>query len=84
MQQTLERAYKESHTPEIAGLELNTLKMAMNITFQDLRSILVPFFFNQVDFKNALTSVKKVCLNSNFSDFYHMVSINYPFCAFYG
>lgn len=60
VQQTLERAYKEFHTPEIAGLELNTLKMAMNITFQDLRSVLVPFYFNQIDLTNAHGSAKKV------------------------
>lgn len=32
--------------------------MAMNITFQDIRSILIPFFFNQIDY--SISSVKKV------------------------
>ncbi|KAJ3262107.1 hypothetical protein HK103_003950 [Boothiomyces macroporosus] len=42
VEQTIQRAFDENHSAEIAVLELNTLKMAMNITFQDLRQIVFP------------------------------------------
>ncbi|KAJ3326333.1 hypothetical protein HDV06_000209 [Boothiomyces sp. JEL0866] len=42
VEQTIQRAFDENHTVDIAVLELNTLKMAMNITFQDLRQIVYP------------------------------------------
>lgn len=38
---TLERAISENHDIDIAALELNTLKMAMNITFKHLRTVTV-------------------------------------------
>jgi translation initiation factor eIF-2B subunit epsilon len=40
--QTLERAFVDDHTADIATLELNTLKMAYNLSFRDLREIVVP------------------------------------------
>ena len=40
--QTLQRAFEDKHTADIATLELNTLKMAYNLSFRDLREIVVP------------------------------------------
>ncbi|KAI8825610.1 nucleotide-diphospho-sugar transferase [Fimicolochytrium jonesii] len=57
---TLSRAFTESHSIDIAALELNTLKMAMNISFADLRSVVVPAILSQVDSKQMPGSAKKV------------------------
>lgn len=40
--QTIDRALLENHAVETAALELNTLKMALNITFRDLREVVIP------------------------------------------
>jgi translation initiation factor eIF-2B subunit epsilon len=42
VEQTIQRAFDEAHSVDIATLELNTLKMAMNITFKDLRQVVIP------------------------------------------
>lgn len=42
---TLERSIRENHTFENSALELNTLKMAMNVRFHDIRSVLFPVLF---------------------------------------
>ncbi|KAJ3043558.1 hypothetical protein HDV00_004658 [Rhizophlyctis rosea] len=49
VQQTLDRAVSENHSIDIAALELNTLKMAMNITFADLREVVIPSLLGRVD-----------------------------------
>ncbi|KAJ3299908.1 hypothetical protein HK104_006059 [Borealophlyctis nickersoniae] len=58
--QTLDRAISENHDIDIAALELNTLKMAMNITFHDLRSVVVPALVNMIDLSNAQGSTASV------------------------
>jgi translation initiation factor eIF-2B subunit epsilon len=57
---TVERAIIENHTTDIAVLELNTLKMALNITFGDLRSVVIPAFIHHIDPKRVLFSAKEV------------------------
>ncbi|RKO86719.1 hypothetical protein BDK51DRAFT_45688 [Blyttiomyces helicus] len=46
---TFQRAVDENHTVEIAALELNTLKMGMNISFSDLRSVVIPSIVDLID-----------------------------------
>ncbi|KAJ3189285.1 hypothetical protein HDU85_002913 [Gaertneriomyces sp. JEL0708] len=46
---TLHRAFSEDHTVDIAFLELSTLKMSMDVSFQDIRKVLVPAIFNHMD-----------------------------------
>lgn len=48
VEQTLQRAFEDNHTTDIASLELNTLKMAMNITFKDLRQVVLPAIFTRI------------------------------------
>lgn len=60
VQLTLERAVRDNHTVEIAGLELNTLKMAFNITFHDLRAVSLPFLMQQIKLATAAASSKQV------------------------
>jgi hypothetical protein len=50
--QTLERAFSEGHTVEIASLELNTLRMASNTTFRDTRVIVIPTIWSQINTDN--------------------------------
>lgn len=59
---TLERAFNEGHSIDIAALELNTLKMAMNITFQNLREVSLPAILRLVDLNKAPQSVEQVIL----------------------
>lgn len=49
VKQTVERAFEEDHDVDIAALELNTLKMAMNITFNNLRQVVVPCLLDRID-----------------------------------
>jgi translation initiation factor eIF-2B subunit epsilon len=58
--QTLERAWKDNHTADIAALELNTLKMAFNITFHDLRALSIPFFVQHLEMDKLQASIKDV------------------------
>ncbi len=48
VEQTLQRAFDDNHTTDIAVLELNTLKMAMNITFKDLRHVALPAILSRI------------------------------------
>jgi translation initiation factor eIF-2B subunit epsilon len=50
--QTLERAFLEGHTVEIASLELNTLRMASNTTFHDTRIVVIPTIWSQINTDN--------------------------------
>jgi translation initiation factor eIF-2B subunit epsilon len=45
---TLERSINDEHTFENASLELNTLKMALNIRFHDIRQVIFPVLFEKV------------------------------------
>jgi len=54
---TLERAFAENHSIENAALELNTLKMACNIQFRDLRVLAIPAVLNRI---NADNSAQKI------------------------
>ncbi|CAG8733574.1 2809_t:CDS:10 [Cetraspora pellucida] len=56
--QTLERAFLDGHTVEIALLELNTLRMASNTTFHDLRVSVIPTILGQINIDNFLTSTE--------------------------
>jgi translation initiation factor eIF-2B subunit epsilon len=58
--QTLERAFSEGHTIEIASLELNTLRMASNTTFYDTRIVVIPTILSQVNTDKLLASTKDV------------------------
>jgi translation initiation factor eIF-2B subunit epsilon len=49
VEESLHRAFLESHSIDIAALELNTLKMAMNISFADLRSVVIPILLARAD-----------------------------------
>ncbi|KAI9102598.1 nucleotide-diphospho-sugar transferase [Phlyctochytrium arcticum] len=54
---TLERAFAEGHSIDIAALELNTLKMAMDISFHDLLKITIPSILELIDTTNAPKSI---------------------------
>jgi len=54
---TLERAFAENHSIENAALELNTLKMACNIQFRDLRVLAIPAVLSRI---NADNSAQKI------------------------
>ncbi|CAI2198196.1 9998_t:CDS:2, partial [Funneliformis geosporum] len=58
--QTLERAFSEGHTVEIASLELNTLRMASNTTFHDTRTVVIPTIFDQINTDKLLSSTKDI------------------------
>jgi translation initiation factor eIF-2B subunit epsilon len=60
--QTIERAIKDDHAVEIAVLELNTLKMAQNITFQDLRSIVFPRILELIPVNANRSTIQKVSI----------------------
>ncbi|KAF9963609.1 hypothetical protein BGZ65_001824, partial [Modicella reniformis] len=47
--QTLERAFKEGHEIEIAALELNTLRMASNSNFPEMRKRIIPGVLKNID-----------------------------------
>ncbi|KAJ3056056.1 hypothetical protein HK097_008293 [Rhizophlyctis rosea] len=68
VQQTLARAISENHSIDIAALELNTLKMAMNITFQNLRETVLPALLQQVDV------AKPASINAVFKQWAKLVS----------
>ncbi|KAJ1336706.1 hypothetical protein BSLG_007025 [Batrachochytrium salamandrivorans] len=57
---TLERAFADDHSVDIAALELNTLKMAMDITFQNLRETVIPAILSRVDLDRPVPSSKEV------------------------
>ncbi|KAI8916264.1 nucleotide-diphospho-sugar transferase [Gorgonomyces haynaldii] len=59
VKQTIERAFDESHDVDIAALELNTLKMAMNITFGDLRQIVLPSLLDRTDPQQSAVQLRK-------------------------
>lgn len=48
LQQTLERAFAEQHTVEIAALELNTLRLAYDAEHNDLREAVVAAVIDQI------------------------------------
>ncbi|KAJ8325720.1 translation initiation factor eIF-2B epsilon subunit, GEF [Batrachochytrium dendrobatidis] len=56
---TLERAFSDDHTVDIAALELNTLKMAMDITFQNLRETVIPAILARIDLTRPVPSSKE-------------------------
>ncbi|CAG8513002.1 5446_t:CDS:10 [Racocetra fulgida] len=67
--QTLERAFLDGHTVDIASLELNTLRMASNTTIHDLRVSVIPTILGQVNIANFLTSTEdEAILEWNSSD----------------
>jgi len=53
----LERAFAENHSIENAALELNTLKMACNIQFRDLRVLAIPAVLSRIDADHSAQSV---------------------------
>lgn len=58
--QTLERAFKENHTVDIAALELNTLRMASNSSFHEMRKRIVPSVLRHMDVTAPAKSGKTV------------------------
>ncbi|CAG8537382.1 338_t:CDS:10 [Paraglomus occultum] len=60
VEQTLDRAFNENHSVEIAALELNTLRMATNTTFHDLRTVVIPSILDLVKIEKLNESVKEV------------------------
>lgn len=54
---TLERAFAENHSIENAALELNTLKMACNIQFRDLRVLAIPAVLSRIDADNPAQKI---------------------------
>lgn len=63
VKQTIDRALLENHDVDIAALELNTLKMAFNITFADLRLIVIPGILDCVPPSKGVDHMKTVNLN---------------------
>ncbi|KAI8921329.1 nucleotide-diphospho-sugar transferase [Powellomyces hirtus] len=57
---TIDRAFAENHTFDIAVLELNTLKMAMNLDFHHLRMVVVEKLLREMDVTKAKESVSKI------------------------
>ena len=53
VEQTLQRAFEDNHSTDISVLELNTLKMAMNITFKDLRHVVIPNILSRIPQPNT-------------------------------
>ncbi|KAF9942349.1 hypothetical protein BGZ67_002072 [Mortierella alpina] len=47
--QTLERAFKDGHTVDIAALELNTLRMASNSNFHEMRKRIIPGVLKNIE-----------------------------------
>ncbi|KAF9363160.1 hypothetical protein BGX34_004747 [Mortierella sp. NVP85] len=58
--QTLERAFKEGHSIDIAALELNTLRMASNSTFHEMRKRIIPGVLKNIDLTAKAGSGKMV------------------------
>ncbi|CAG8443533.1 6184_t:CDS:2 [Acaulospora morrowiae] len=58
--QTLERAFSDGHTVEIALLELNTLRLASNVTFHDLLVVVIPTVLSRIDKKRLMHSTKEI------------------------
>lgn len=51
LRQTLARAFEERHTEDIAALELNTLRMAYDADYSEIRRELMRFVLDEVDAK---------------------------------
>ncbi|KAJ3000838.1 hypothetical protein HDV02_002301 [Globomyces sp. JEL0801] len=62
VEQTIERAFKDNHSVDIAVLELNTLKMAMNITFENLRHVVFPKIFGILPPNCSYKDLEKVLI----------------------
>ena len=60
VEQTLQRAFEDNHTTDIASLELNTLKMAMNITFKDLRQVVLPAIFARIPQTHSIEEFNQI------------------------
>ncbi|CAH1760611.1 2664_t:CDS:10 [Entrophospora sp. SA101] len=60
--QTLERAFSENHKVEDTLLELNTLRMAYNISIYDLRRVAIPTILSQINTEKLWQSTKNVLL----------------------
>ncbi|KAF9199831.1 hypothetical protein BGZ49_010007 [Haplosporangium sp. Z 27] len=58
--QTLERAFKENHDVDIAALELNTLRMASNSNFHEMRKRIIPGVLKNIDLGAAPGTGKTV------------------------
>ncbi|KAF8937475.1 nucleotide-diphospho-sugar transferase [Dissophora ornata] len=58
--QTLERAFKEGHAVDIAALELNTLRMASNSNFHEMRKRIIPGVLKNIDLSAKAGSGKTV------------------------
>ncbi|KAF9174836.1 hypothetical protein BGX21_009133 [Mortierella sp. AD011] len=58
--QTLDRAFKEKHDVDIAALELNTLRMASNSNFHEMRKRIIPGVLKHIDLAAAPGSGKTV------------------------
>ncbi|KAF9906888.1 hypothetical protein BX616_000581 [Lobosporangium transversale] len=58
--QTLERAFKEDHDVDIAALELNTLRMASNSNFHEMRKRIIPGVLKNIDLSAKAGSKKTV------------------------
>ncbi|WBW73531.1 translation initiation factor eIF2B epsilon subunit [Schizosaccharomyces osmophilus] len=52
-QQSIERAFEENHSIEIAALELNTLRMAMNANYHEVRSAIILAILKRISFVDA-------------------------------
>lgn len=60
VQQTITRALEEKHDVDIAALELNTLKMALDLSFQDLVCVVFPSILDLLDPKLGTKSINLV------------------------
>ena len=60
VKQTIERAFDEKHDVDIAALELNTLKMALNMGFVDLLDVALPVTLDRIPPSKGLAHLKEV------------------------
>ncbi|OZJ02026.1 hypothetical protein BZG36_05388, partial [Bifiguratus adelaidae] len=57
---SIERALAENHLVDDAAIELNSLRLASNGNYSDIRRILIPLILQEVDMTNGAASLKKV------------------------
>lgn len=56
IRQTIERAFTDDHEIEIAALELNTLRMASNTNYHQIRQEIIPAILDQIDTESNVVS----------------------------
>jgi translation initiation factor eIF-2B subunit epsilon len=55
--QTIERAFAENHTVDVAALELNTLRMAYDADYDTIREAVIKALLDEIKAKNAVKTL---------------------------